>query len=174
MRYLLLHITFFVLACTIDTYGQQSNVVSIDTLGITNDRSLDQFLTDLQTQSFQAYYDQKQIPKAVRRQLNFLTSDSFSIANPGQSYRCCCTSPETLPKRQLLFFSQNKDILLMTYLTGGVGVSTTILLLRLQGDRIVDLWTGQALPVLQSRGDVIKYLRENRNNSFLLHRVLTI
>ncbi|CAN5701613.1 hypothetical protein BH11BAC3_BH11BAC3_36450 [soil metagenome] len=156
------------------TLGQNNCGITVDTTKIFLDKNLDGFISDLQSQSFQTFSDKKQIPQSIKQQLDCLTKDKFSIANPNEGYRCCCTSSQKLPQRKLLFFSQSKDIFLIIYLTGGVGVSTTILLLKLEGDKIIDIWTGYGFPEFKSKDEVIKHIKEKRKTEFGLHSNLSI
>lgn len=167
-------ILFLFLTLSNSLFGQNDCGITIDTTKIFLDKNLDSFLSGLQSQAFQTFTDKKQIPQSIRQQLNCLTKDNFSIANPNEEYRCCCTSPQELSRRKLLFFSQSKDIFLITYLTGGDGVSTTILLLKLQGNKIIDIWTGYGFSEFKSKEEVIKHIKQKRKSEFGLHSNLSI
>ena len=164
----------FFLTLSFNSFGQNICSITVDTTKIFLDKNLDSFLSDLQSQTFQTFTDKKQIPQSIKQQLNCLTKDKFSLANPDEQYRCCCTSSQKLPGRKLLFFSKSKDVFLITYLTGGIGVSTTILLLKLQGDKIIDIWTGYGFPEFKSKNEVIKHIKEKRKTEFGLHGSLSI
>ena len=167
-------IILFFLSLTFNSFGQNKCGINVDTSKIFLDENLDTFLFDLQTGNFQTFADKSKIPKIIKQQLNCLTEDKFSIANPNEEYRCCCTSSQKLPERKLLFFSTSKDIFLITYLTGGIGVSTTILMFKLQGDKIIDLWTGYGFPEFKSKDQVVKYIKQKRKLKYGLHSNLSI
>lgn len=167
-------ILYFFLILSYNSFGQNICGITVDTTKIFLDENLNSFLSDLQSESFQTYTDKKQIPLLIRQQLNCLTNDKFSIANPAEEYQCCCTSSQELPRRKLLFFSKSKNIFLITYLTGGVGVSTTILMFKLQGDKIIDLWTGYGFSEFKSKDEVIKHIKKKRKTKFGLHANLSI
>jgi hypothetical protein len=57
----------------------------------------------------------------------------------------------------------------MTYFTGGWGVSTHLLLIQFDKDKILDLWAGHCSENLNSNQDIIKYLNENRNKEWGLN-----
>ena len=162
------------LAATNYTFGQNPCGIQIDTVKILLDENLDSFLTSLKSERFQTFNDKKNIPAIIKEQLDCLTKDQFSLANPKEEYRCCCTSSQKLPKRQLLFFSLSANTLLMTYLTGGDGVSTTILLARLQDEKIIDIWTGYGFPKFRSKRKVIKYINSKRNIELGLHTYVSV
>ncbi|MDB5276127.1 MAG: hypothetical protein JWR61_1082 [Ferruginibacter sp.] len=157
------------LTLSYNSFGQNNCGVTVDTIKILLDENLDTFLSDLQSESFQSYTDKKKLPAFIKQQLDCLTKDKFSLANPNEDYRCCCTSSGKLPSRKLLFFSTSKDIFLITYLTGGIGISTSILMFKFQGDRIIDLWTGYGFPEFKSKDDVIKHIKLKRKKEFGLH-----
>lgn len=151
------------------SFAQNNCGITVDTMKIYLDENLDDFISDLQTQKFKTSKDKNQIPGSIRQYLNCLTSDNFSIANPNEEYRCCCESSQKLPKRKLLFFSGSKGTFLITYLTGGVGVSTKIVMLKLQDDKVIDLWTGYSFTEFKSKDQVVKYIKAKRRIKFGLH-----
>ena len=167
-------IALLFLTLTLNSFGQNICGIYVDTNKIFFDENLDMFLSKLNTETFQTFKDKKQLPQFLKLQLNCLTKDSFSIANPNEDYRCCCTSSQKLPKRKLLFFSTSKDILLMTYLTGGVGVSTTILMLKFKDDKIIDIWTGYGFPEFKTRKQVLRHINIKRKKEFGLHSNIDI
>ncbi|WP_046367575.1 hypothetical protein [Flavihumibacter petaseus] len=162
------------LAFSYSSFGQNSCGIAVDTNRIFLDKGLDGFLSILQSQAFETFKDKQQIPPFIRQQLNCLTNDKFSIANYNEDYRCCCTSSQELPRRKLLFFLASKDIFLIAYLTGGAGVSTTILMFRLQNEKVIDLWTGYGFQKFKSKDDVIKHIKLKRKTQFGLHANLSI
>lgn len=151
------------------SFAQNNCGVTVDTMKIYLDENLDDFISDLQTLKFRTSKDKNQIPGSIRQYLNCLTNDSFSIANPNEEYRCCCESSQQLPKRKLLFFSESKEMFLITYLTGGVGVSTKIVMLKLHDDKVIDLWTGYSFTEFKSKDQVAKYIKTKRKIKFGLH-----
>jgi hypothetical protein len=143
------------------TMGQKSNAFKIDTAKILANENLNGFVQSMQTDSFQIFETKDAIPRVVKKELNNLTK-GFSIANPDKPYRCCCTSPGRLPKRQLNFLAKSNDILVMTYKTGGIGVSTHLLLVKFDKNKIVDLWTGYCWADIKTISDIVYYIDEMR------------
>jgi hypothetical protein len=101
-------------------FGQKSNSFKIDSARIYLDENLNGFLTDLKSSKFVESNEIGEIPVGIKRQLDSLAG-GFSIANPNGDYRCCCTSSKKLPLRKLVYLSNSNHLLVMTYLTGGVG-----------------------------------------------------
>ena len=60
-------------------------------------------------------------------------------------------------------FSESRGMFLITYLTGGVGVSTKILMLKLQDDKVIDLWSGYSFSEFKSKGQVVKYIKKKNS-----------
>jgi hypothetical protein len=157
------------MAICFNSFGQNVCEISIDTTRILQDHSLDDFISDLQSERFKTFRDKKELPDFVKQQLSCLTKDSFSIANNNELYLCCCTSSQKLPKRKLLFFSMSNDIILITYLTGGFVVSTNFLILKFQGEKVKDIWSGSASSNIKSKEDAVKYLKTKRNKGYGFH-----
>ena len=150
------------------TFGQSNNNFKIDSVRIYFDENLDRFLSEIQTNKFVDSNDIGTIPIGIKKQLAFLAGE-FSIANPNADYRCCCTSSPKLPTRKLVSLTKSNHLLIMTYLTGGIGVSTHILFVRFDGDTIMDMWFANCLEDLKSRKEIIRYINKNRRVPGSLH-----
>lgn len=146
------------------SFGQKSNSFNIDTAKILTNENLNDFVQSLKTDTFQIASDKNAIPKHIKKQLDKLTN-GFSIGNPNQDWQCCCTSPRRLPERQLNFLAKSKDVLVMTYKTGGFGVSTHLLLVRFDNYKIIDLWTGYCWADVSKVGDIVSYIEETKKNN---------
>lgn len=154
-------------------FGQSGNSFKIDSAQIYLDKNIDRFLSDLKSEKFVDTNEIGAIPVGIKKQLDSLAG-GFSIANPNADYRCCCTSSQKLPLRKLVYLSKSDHLLVMTYLTGGVGVSTHILFVRFNGDTIVDMWFANCLADLNSRGKIIRYINKNRKVRGYLHPNLSL
>ncbi|MGG9963448.1 hypothetical protein [Ferruginibacter sp. SUN106] len=152
----------FLLVIPFAVSGQKGYTYLIDTSKILSNENLDPFIQKLSTDSFTNFTDKKAIPKFIKKQLDAIAHD-FSIANPNENYRCCCMSSQKLPARKLQFLSVSNNVLAMTYLTGGWGVSSHLLLIRFEQNKIVDLWTGYYSNEVNGVADIVKYLNERRN-----------
>lgn len=141
------------------TLGQKDFV--IDTARILSNENWNDFVHSLKTDSFETFTDKAAIPGFVKKELHRL-AHGFSMANPGEAYRCCCTSPENLPSRQLSFLAKSKDVLVMTYNTGGIGVSLHLLMIRFENNAIVDLWSGYCWKDVKSIADILWFIEESK------------
>lgn len=150
-----------ILTSVLSVVGQKNCNCVVDTERILLNVDLDHFLYGLSNQVFRGSAHKDNIPKFILDQLDCLTK-GFSLANPNQDYQCCCTSPQNLPKRKLLYLAKGKDIFVMTYLTGGYGVETHLLLIEFSGEKIKRLWTGFVDRDLRSPGKIASYIRGHR------------
>lgn len=149
-------------------FGQNKTTFEIDTSRILTNENLDSFLELLRSDTFDISIDTKNIPRQVKKQLNNLTK-RFTIANPDKPYQCCCTSPRRLPERQLLFLAKSQNVLVMTYKTGGIGVSFHILLIKFDKTNIVDLWAGYGSPSFKNVNEIVQYIDYSRLNNIRLN-----
>lgn len=154
-------------------YCQESHAFRIDTVNLYLDTHLDAFLSDIGQGHFIHKDDKNAIPSFIKSQLELL-GDGFSIANPNEKYRCCCTSSPKLAVRKLLFLSMNKRILVMTYLSGGLGEYTHILFIRFRDKQIVDLWNGKSFLHLASMNSILSYVRKNRGILGKIHESMDL
>jgi|SRR5579859_3070104 len=150
-----------VLASTLSGIGQKNCNCVVDTERILLNVDLDHFLSSLKNEAFTGSVQKNKIPKFIIDQLDCLTQ-GFSLANPNQDYQCCCTSPHNLPKRKLLYLAKSKNIFVMTYLTGGIGVETHLLLIEYSGEKIERLWSGFIDLDLKSPDKIASYIRGHR------------
>jgi hypothetical protein len=139
--------------------GQKDFV--IDSARILSNENWSEFVHSLKTDSFEIFTDKAAIPGFVKKELHRL-AHGFSIANPHEPYQCCCTSPDHLPARQLSFLAKSKDVLVMTYKTGGIGVSLHLLMIRFENNEVVDLWSGYCWADVKSVGDVLWFIEESK------------
>jgi len=153
---------------SLSTFGQSDNVFKIDSVRIFFDENLDRFLSDIKSNKFVDSNYIGAIPAGIKKQLELLAGE-FSIANPNADYRCCCTSSQKLPIRKLVFLSKSDHLLVMTYLTGGIGVSAHLLFVRFDGDIIRDLWFANCLEDLKSRKQIVRYINKNRKAQGSFH-----
>lgn len=156
IKYTILSIFIFI---QLISSGQNNCDLSVDSVEMISKQQLNNLTTNLEAQHFETYKNKKLIPAGIKHQLICLTEDSFSIANPNESYRCCCASPKELPARKLLFFAKSKNYFLICYLTGGIGVSTTIQIFKQENEKFVDAWNGYVFNRFQSPSEVISYMK---------------
>lgn len=136
----------------------------IDSAKILMNKNLDNFISKIRNDSFNISYDKQDIPLFLKKQLDCLAL-GFSIANPYEEYQASDNIKIGLPKRQLIFLAESKDLLVMTYFTGGLSHWTHMLFIKFEKEKILDLWTGVCHDILQSKNDILNFLKKNKNKN---------
>ena len=135
--------------------------IKIDTNIILTNQNLEPLVDELDNSNLTTRDSFEYIPRFIKYFLDRITSDSFSVANPGQSFQSTDIIMEKLQRRQLIYFGLGNNIAAMTYYTGGIGVSVHILILKFKGTKMVNFWSGNVLQDLKSKDEIIKYLKQN-------------
>ena len=143
--------------------------ILIDTNYILANLSLPALINDLSIAELKEKYTAKDIPVFIKSTLENLTHDNFSIADPGQNWQSTDVIVEKLPARQLIYLGIGKNITLITFLKGGVGESEHILIIKYEGQRIIDFWCGNILSRVDNKADIIKYLKKNQDKKLGLN-----
>jgi hypothetical protein len=167
----------------------------IDTNAILNNNNLQYFITELANADLSDKKTVAEIPSFIQSFLENLTGD-FSIANPGEEWKVGCTGPmetdssfeqkqvdsktgdtlvtvmwkpKDVPSRQLIYLGIGNNIALMTYYTGGIGKSEHILIIKFDHENITDFWCGNILTDVTTKTDIIKFLKENKDQKWELN-----
>lgn len=143
---------------------------SINESPILANKNLDFFIDKMEHDNFTVHNSKSAIPKNVLKELDCIT-DNFSIANPGEKFQVGCIAAKNTAKRQLIFLAKSKDIIVMSYATGGFGTSTHFLFLKFSPDKIEDLWTGVGMGVIKhtSISEIIKFIAVQRKSELGLN-----
>ena len=144
--------------------------LAIDEPAILADKNLDEFILRLKTDSFAVHTDKQEIPRRIIRQLTCLIdSNRPFIANPDERYQQYDVIVKKLPARQLIYLAKSKNILVLTYKTGGRASGRRILLIKFNKKGIVDLWTGRGEGSLDSNAEIIESIQRLRHQEWGLH-----
>jgi len=156
-------ILFLILAFSISikVFGQRNCDFKIDTAKVLINQNLDKLLSELQSDTFNTTNNKKDIPRFIKKQLNCL-AHGFSIANPGQPYQATDVIFKKLPRRQLVFLARSDNMLVMTYLKGGISLSRHVLFIKFKDKIITDLWSGNCLNDMDTREGIINSLNNNK------------
>ena len=163
--FLFLAVSFVVIN---NTSGQRNCEFKIDTAKILVNKNLDSLLSEFQNDSFKITNNISDIPWFIKKNLNCLTH-GFSIANTGKSYQPTDVITKRLPKRQLIFLAKSKTMLVMTYFTGGLGLSRHVLMIKFKAKKIIDFQTCSFINGMSTKEDIINNLKQNRNKERELH-----
>ncbi len=159
----------------------------LDTSAILQNNNLQSLIDNLEKTNLAEKRAIGEIPLFIKSFLDSLTNN-FSIANPNEDWQVGCVAlgkqikkkvydkktgdslilvtfdnSQPLPSRQLVFFGIGKDIVLMTYYTGGIGKSEHILIIKFDHAKIVDFWCGNMQLDLTNKAEMLKYLKENKD-----------
>ena len=138
----------------------------IDTLVILTHKNLDTLLADIERADLITYRKVSDIPSFLVEFLKDVTKDKFSIANSTENWQFGCDVSDDLPSRQLIYFGLADNIALLAYLTGGVGISEHILIIKFSGEEITDFWCGNILASLANKEEILKYIKGNRTKKW--------
>ncbi|UKB77599.1 hypothetical protein [Chryseobacterium sp. MEBOG07] len=159
------HIKYIILILfSINCLGQKNCKFKINEATILKNENLDYFIGKMQKDQFETQTRKQAIPSYIKKELDCLSGD-FSIANPDKEYQSSCIYEKNMPRRQLLFLAKSKDILILTYATGGIGSTTHFLFIKYDSKQILDLWTGVTMGIFkpESLKSIIKYIQSNRD-----------
>lgn len=171
------YIVSFVLVCLIDvSIAQKKCTYKIDTSKVINNENLPALIKAIEKATFTAYTDKAKIPASIKKELECLVRDGFTMANPNEKWNVGCdrSSDEKLPERQLVTLGISKDICVLQYNTGGIALRRNVLVVKFTKDKIVDLWKAEAqtskLPEKTfDKAATLKYLKtvQKRPKAFL-------
>jgi hypothetical protein len=143
-------------------FGQNNCIYLLDTAKILSNENLDSFLIKIKQETFEVSHDKKDIPVFIKKALDCWTGN-FSIANPKESFNATDIRNDRLADRQLLFLAINQEIFIMTYMLGGIGEQGHILFVKFHDGQIMDVWTGVFEKDLDSKSQVLHYIKTRRN-----------
>ena len=155
---------------SLNSFSQKNCPYKIDENKILENRNLDGFLNNFQSEKFVVFNDKNSIPKQVQKQLDCITK-KFDIANPKEEYQKGCVIERKFPSRGLIFLAKSDDILVLTYGTGGIGSSTHFLFIKYNSEGIIDLWTGVGMGIIkhESLEEISEFIKAFRNKKWGLN-----
>ena len=141
----------------------------IDTNKILSNQNLRSLIYDLENTKLIEKKTIKYIPNFIKTFLDSLTSDNFSIANPGENWQSSDLVIEELPNRELIYLGIGGNITLLAYYSGGLGVSEHILIFKYKNKHIIDFWSGNFLKEVKTKNEILNYLKANVNKDRMLN-----
>lgn len=173
-------ITILMFVCWYNTTSAQIDCpFNIDVDVVSTNKNLNRLLRILKTDSFTISNDKKRIPAIVFKQINCIIpkgEEKFSIANPGERVQIGCSrvQGDTAPERKLLFYAESDRMSVLSYISGTVAVSTTIILIRYAHQRItvdadnrkvIDFWSGTIFDEPNNPSELVKSIEMELSNS---------
>ena len=156
-------------------FGQKKCNFVINEKKIFAKENLDYFLKKIESKSFHTFNNGSAIPKHIKKELDCITGN-FSIADKNQKYHDSCFNEGNLAKRQILFFAKNKELIILTYATGGDGSTTHYLFLEYNSKEILNLWSGMTMGISsqKSLNEIIDFINRYRDTPEMSDNYLSL
>lgn len=163
----------------------------VDTMVIRNDFNKKRLIADLEKQVLGEKNTIQEVPAFIWQFLDNISSDKkFDIVNPGEDYKegimdyghvvfkkvydankkdsvsVISGDGTVLANKQLVYLGMNDNIVLMSYMHGGLGPHPNILIMKHDNGKITDFWFGSAWNdgLITSKSEIIKTLKSKKSN----------
>ena len=136
----------------------------IDSTLLLSDEKLPLLIDELEKTNLKEKKNANEIPNFIRKTLNRMTADNFSIADCGKEWQVTDEVVEELPLRQLVYLGLGDNITLIAYYSGGIGESEHILILKHKNQQVIGLWHANILHDLKTKKEILKFLKKNIGN----------
>jgi hypothetical protein len=139
--------------------GQNLCTYEIDSLRIILNENIPSFIDSLTKESVVTKNDTKFIPDFIRNSILCWVRE-FSIANPDEPFQTTdhIFPGKKLARRQLTYLGISEHHIILSYKRGGIALENHILLFKIEGQKILDLWGGPGKEV-KSKAEVLRYLK---------------
>jgi len=142
-------------------------LAALDTVAILTNRYLSHWLDEAQKAPLVAHRSAQALPAGVRSFVERITSEAFTLANPGEKYQETDVVYEHgLPTRQLVYLGVGDSLVVLAHYLGGYGASERVLLFKMREQKVVDCWTGFVQGKADTKESILQYLRENKDRKF--------
>jgi len=173
----LLAVVLFGIACNnsqknvnVQEIKGKTNTFKLDTIGILTNKNLDSLILYLEKAELKESKNIADIPAFIRKTLNKLTKDDFSIANPNENWQSTdVVFNKNLPYRQLIYLGNGKTMTLIVYYRGGFGKSTHILIIKHKNEEITDLWCGVGFKIPDNKEKIIEFIKSHKDKHWGLN-----
>jgi len=162
--------------CSIKSTQQESNTLKkikephvphepiIDRTLLLSNEKLPTLIAELEKTNLKEKKNGNEIPNFIRKTLNRMTADNFSIADCGEKWQVTDDVVEELPARQLVYLGLGDNITLIAYYSGGIGESEHILILKHKNQQVTGLWHANILYDFKTKKEILKFLKKNIGN----------
>ena len=160
-------------ACNSKSAQQDSNILKkikephfchepiIDSTLLLSDEKLTLLTAELEKTNLKEKKKANEIPNFIRKTLNRMTADNFSIADCGEKWQVTDDLVEELPARQLVYLGLGDDITLIAYYSGGIGESEHILILKHKNQQVTGLWHANILHDFKTKKEILIFIKKN-------------
>lgn len=157
--------TLFHPISSVKNYGDS---ITIDPKIIATNKNLRYFIADIKKASIKLSPKANTIPAVIKSFLTSYSKTGFALADAGSDWNCCCDRDNSLPDRQVICQGTDGHLFMISYLTGGIGVVSRLILVKYNGDRIIDFWMANTTKALKNKNSIIDYLTTSKNEHFTI------
>jgi len=136
----------------------------IDKTLLLSDERLPLLIAELEKTNLKVKNKANEIPNFIRKSLNRMTADNFSIADCGGEWQVTDVVVKELPARQLVYLGLGDSITLIVYFSGGVGESEHILIFEHKNQQVTGIWHANILHDFKTKKEILKFLKKNIGN----------
>jgi hypothetical protein len=164
---------------------------NVDTMVIRADINKAKLIAVAEKQILEEKNTIREVPGFIWRFLDSISCDKkIDIVNPGEDYKegimdyghvifkrvfdpnkkdsvsVISGDGAILPNKQLVYFGMSNNIVLMSYIHGGLGPNPNIIIMKHENRKITDFWYGSAWNdgSIVSRDEIMKTLKSKRKN----------
>ncbi|WP_375437684.1 hypothetical protein [uncultured Hymenobacter sp.] len=137
----------------------------LDTMAIVTNRRLDTLLRLAEDRALISYASAQAMPPVVAAffQARGSVDSPFVLADVGAPFeKGDAILDPNLPTRQLVYLGVSPGLVLVSYYRGGVGLSQSVVLFRLQGQTIQDLWHGYVWDDAKTKAELLLQVRQSQ------------
>ena len=153
---------------------QAGRAYVLDTMAIVTNQRLDTLLDLAEHLPLVSYTSTQALPPVVAGffQARGSADWPFVMADVGAPFtKTDVMIDPTLPRRQLVYLGVSPDLVLLSYYSGGVGLSQSVVIFQLQHQTIQDLWHGYVSGDPKTRAELLVQVRKNQE--YLYRRQLS-
>lgn len=152
---------------------QAGRAYVLDTMAIVTNQRLDTLLYLAERLPLVSYASAQALPPVVAGffQARGSADWPFRLADVGAPFtETDVILDSTLPMRQLVYLGVSPDLVLLSYYSGGVGLSQRVVIFQLQGHTIQDLWNGYVNGDPKTKEELLVQVRKSHADLSHRHR----
>lgn len=141
----------------------------LDTMAIVANERLDTLLNLAEHRSLVSFTSAQALPPVVAGffQARGSADRPFVMADVGAPFaKTDAILDPTLPRRQLVYLGVSPDFVLLSYYSGGIGLSQSVVIFQLQGQRIKDLWHGYMGGDPKTKAELLLQVRKSHEDLY--------
>lgn len=141
----------------------------MDTVSILTNGNLDKLISQLEAADLESFSKFESLPNFIKTFLDRSVEENFLIADPGEDWQATDVVEGDLPDRQLVYLGVGKEITLLAFNKGGIGMSERILIFYCENSCIKDFWCGGVMAELTDKSQIVNHLKKNKEKKWGLN-----